>query len=397
MEKNQYRKEPLKDNVEEMFIGPFGSSLKNECFVDKKNAYCMVYEQKHAIQKTLAGKNRFVDRNKYQELKRFTVKPGDIIVSCRGTIGETFIIPENAPLGIMHPSIMKIRLKSNVYNIEYFNLLLKSRLEAYNKSANGSGVKMAISATELGKDLFPIPPMDEQQKISRIFFMVEHLILLRKQQLAKMDELVKARFVEMFGTFPANPFRLSIGKIQDVVSDVRYGSSRPAVEGGKYPYLRMNNITYSGELDLHDTKRIDIPDSELDKCTVRRGDVLFNRTNSKELVGKTCVYNRDELMVLAGFVIRVRVNERIRPEILSAFLNMDFSKRMLIGMCKTAIGQANINAKELQNIDLYIPPIELQDQFVALKNKMDQQKQTVQQSLEKLELMKKALMQEYFG
>ena len=244
---------------------------------------------------------------------------------------------------------------------------------------------------------FKIPSSDEQNHVVEVLDKVTDLIFLRKQQLAKLDELVKARFVEMFGTFPANPFRWSTGKIQDVVSDVRYGSSRPAVEGGKYPYLRMNNITYSGELDLHDTKRIDIPDSELDKCTVRRGDVLFNRTNSKELVGKTCVYNRDELMVLAGFVIRVRVNERIRPEVLSAFLNMDFSKRMLIGMCKTAIGQANINAKELQNIDLYIPPIELQDQFVTLKNKIDQQKQTVQQSLEKLELMKKALMQEYFG
>lgn len=244
---------------------------------------------------------------------------------------------------------------------------------------------------------FKIPSSDEQNYVVEVLDKVTDLISLRKQQLAKLDELVKARFVEMFGTFPANPFRWSTGKIQDVVSDVRYGSSRPAVEGGKYPYLRMNNITYSGELDLHDTKRIDIPDSELDKCTVRRGDVLFNRTNSKELVGKTCVYNRDELMVLAGFVIRVRVNERIRPEVLSTFLNMDFSKRMLIGMCKTAIGQANINAKELQNIDLYIPPIELQDQFVALKNKMDQQKQTLQQSLEKLELMKKALMQEYFG
>ena len=244
---------------------------------------------------------------------------------------------------------------------------------------------------------FKIPSSDEQNHVVEVLDKVTDLIFLRKQQLAKLDELVKARFVEMFGTFPANPFRWSTGKIQDVVSDVRYGSSRPAVEGGKYPYLRMNNITYSGELDLHDTKRIDIPDSELDKCTVRRGDVLFNRTNSKELVGKTCVYNRDELMVLAGFVIRVRVNERIRPEVLSAFLNMDFSKRMLIGMCKTAIGQANINAKELQNIDLYIPPIELQNQFVALKNKMDQQKQTVQQSLEKLEMMKKALMQGFFG
>ena len=244
---------------------------------------------------------------------------------------------------------------------------------------------------------FKIPSSDEQNHVVEVLDKVTDLIFLRKQQLAKLDELVKARFVEMFGTFPANPFRWSTGKIQDVVSDVRYGSSRPAVEGGKYPYLRMNNITYSGELDLHDTKRIDIPDSELDKCTVRRGDVLFNRTNSKELVGKNCVYNRNELMVLAGFVIRVRVNERIRPEVLSAFLNMDFSKRMLIGMCKTAIGQANINAKELQNIDLYIPPIELQNQFVALKNKMDQQKQTVQQSLEKLEMMKKALMQGFFG
>ena len=108
------------------------------------------------------------------------------------------------------------------------------------------------------------------------------------------------------------------------------------MDGGKYPYLRMNNITYGGELDLSDTKRIDIPDNELDKCTVRRGDVLFNRTNSKELVGKTCVYNRDDMMVLAGFVIRVRVSERILPEFLSEFLNTEFSKQMLLAMCKTA-------------------------------------------------------------
>ena len=161
MAKNQYKKEPLKNNVEEMFIGPFGSSLKNECFVDEEDAYCMVYEQKHAIQKTLDGKNRFVDKNKYYELKRFTIKPGDIIVSCRGTIGETFIVPENAPLGIMHPSIMKIRLKPNVYNIEYFNLLLKNRLKDYNKSANGSGIKMAISATELGKG-FDLPVQERK-------------------------------------------------------------------------------------------------------------------------------------------------------------------------------------------------------------------------------------------
>lgn len=185
----------------------------------------------------------------------------------------------------------------------------------------------------------------------------------------------------MFGTYPNNPMKWETGRIRDIVADVRYGSNRPAVEGGKYSYLRMNNITYGGELDLSDTKHIDVPENELEKCTVRRGDVLFNRTNSKELVGKTCVYNRDEMMVLAGFIIRVRVTERVLPEFLSAFLNTDFSKQMLLGMCKAAIGQANINAQELQDIGLYLPPVELQHQFVHFKAEVDKSKFRIQKSL----------------
>ncbi len=103
----EYKYAPLGENVEEMIIGPFGSSLKNECFVDEDEAYCMVYEQKHAIQKTMDVETRYVNEQKYNELKRFNIHGGDIIVSCRGTIGETFIVPDDA----MHPSIMKIRLK----------------------------------------------------------------------------------------------------------------------------------------------------------------------------------------------------------------------------------------------------------------------------------------------
>lgn len=393
MAKNQYRKEPLKDNVEEMFIGPFGSSLKNECFVDERNAYCMVYEQKHAIQKTLAGKNRFVDRNKYQELKRFTVKPGDIIVSCRGTIGETFIIPENAPLGIMHPSIMKIRLKPNVYNIEYFNLLLKSRLEAYNKSANGSGVKMAISATELGKDLFPIPPMDEQQKISRIFFMVEHLILLRKQQLAKMDELVKARFVEMFGDPVKNTMDWEIkslsklGELNRGVSKARPRNS-PELLGGPYPliqtgevanaktYITSFNSTYS-EKGLAQSKMW--PKGTL--CIT----IAANIAQTSILTFDACFPDS-----VVGFISRNMTNE--------LFIHYWFSFfQKILDEQAPQVAQKNINLKILSELNVIVPPLSLQNRFAAFVERVDQQKQTVQQSLDKLELMKKALMQEYFG
>lgn len=337
------------------------------------------------------------------QYRDYILQDGDILMSHINSekhLGKVALYSKQDDEQIIHGmNLLMLRADTQKVIPEYAKYYFESQkfLRQIGRITKKSVNQASFTVTALKELEIPLASIIVQRDISEKLKKVDWLVSLRKQQLAKLDELVKARFVEMFGTFPANPFRWSIGKIQDVVSDVRYGSSRPAVEGGKYPYLRMNNITYSGELDLRDTKRIDIPDSELDKCTVRRGDVLFNRTNSKELVGKTCVYNRDELMVLAGFVIRVRINERIRPEVLSAFLNMDFSKRMLIGMCKTAIGQANINAKELQNIDLYIPPIELQDQFVTLKNKIDQQKQTVQQSLEKLELLKKALMQEYFG
>ena len=244
---------------------------------------------------------------------------------------------------------------------------------------------------------FTLDDLNKQHEVVTTLRKVESVIENRQQQLEKMDELIKARFVELFGVYPLNPKGWETATIRDIVTDVRYGSSRPAVDGGKYPYLRMNNITYGGELDLTDTKRIDIPDNELDKCTVRRGDVLFNRTNSKELVGKTCVYNRDEMMVLAGFVIRVRVTERILPEFLSAFLNTDFSKRMLLGMCKAAIGQANINAQEMQDIGIYLPPTELQRQFVQFKEQTDKSKAAIQKSLNEAQLLFDSLMQQYFG
>jgi type I restriction enzyme S subunit len=156
----------------------------------------------------------------------------------------------------------------------------------------------------------------------------------------------------------------------------------------------MNNITYGGELDLTDLKRVNIPDNELAKCTVRKGDVLFNRTNSKELVGKTCLYDRDETMVLAGFVIRVRMNEKATPEFLVQYMNLPYMKELLLSMCKAACGQANINAQELQNIPIYIPPIDIQKRFIVLKQQTDKSKFEIKKAIENTSSLIKSLMQQ---
>ena len=198
---------------------------------------------------------------------------------------------------------------------------------------------------------------------------------LDNKQMSELPRLnFKSQFIELFGRPEDNNLGWETGTIRDIVNDVRYGSSRQASPDGKYPYIRMNNITYGGELDLTDLKRINIPDNELSKCTVRMGDVLFNRTNSKELVGKTCLYDRDETMVLAGFVIRVRVNDKATPEFLVQYMNLPYIKELLLSMCKAACGQANINAQELQNIPIYIPPIDTQEKFIVLKQQTDKSK-----------------------
>ena len=184
----------------------------------------------------------------------------------------------------------------------------------------------------------------------------------------------------MFGTAADNSRGYPVGTISDVVCDVHYGTSRKASDDGDYAYLRMNNITYGGELDLADVKRISVPPKELEGCLVKKGDVLFNRTNSRELVGKTCSFMLDEPMVIAGYIIRLRMNGKVHPEYLSTFLNLDSSKKMLMAMSKGAVGQANINAKEVQAIEIVIPPIDVQQQFCQLVHQTDKSKYTGQRA-----------------
>lgn len=374
--------------------GSFAALKENVLITNEENYAIMVKtaDFSNGFTKALT----YTDKRGYDFLKNSNLFGGELILSNIGSIGKVFKVPYlDRPMTLASNTVMIKTATPELTDYLYYYFLSPAGYKSLLSISSGTSM-LKFNKTELKKLEIPIPDIDKQRRIIAVMDKVSNLISLRKQQLAKLDELVKARFVEMFGIYPANPKGWETGTIRDVVSDVRYGSSRPAVDGGKYPYLRMNNITYGGELDLSDTKRIDIPDNELDKCTVRRGDVLFNRTNSKELVGKTCVYNRDDMMVLAGFVIRVRVSERILPEFLSEFLNTEFSKQMLLAMCKTAIGQANINAQEMQNIGLYLPPIELQRKFVQFKEQTDKSKVAVQKALDEAQLLFDSLMQKYF-
>ena len=159
----------------------------------------MVYVQKHAIQKTMDVTTRYVNEKKYLELKRFSVYPGDIIVSCRGTIGEIFTVPKDAPLGIMHPSIMKIRLNTEKYDQKFFVLALEQYMNEHINEAKGSGVKMAVTATTLGKESFVIPPMEVQKQFADFVKQVDKSKVAIQKSLAETQLLFDKLMQDYFG------------------------------------------------------------------------------------------------------------------------------------------------------------------------------------------------------
>lgn len=316
-----------------------------------------------------------------------------VIMSFKLSIGKTAITVEDI---YTNEAIMSF-IDKGIYKFDlsyvYYLFREKDWSEGTNKAVKG----ITLNKATLSQIKIPLPPLEIQKQIAENLDKVTRTIELCNAILKKLDLLVKARFVEMFGEPSSNSKNWTVTTIGNIVTEVRYGTSRPAVDNGKYPYLRMNNLTYDGHLDLTELKRINIPDNEIEKSIVRRGDVLFNRTNSVELVGKTCVFNELENMVIAGYIIRVRLKQDMLPIVFSCFMNTDTLKKKLRTMAKGAVNQANINAQELQSIEIYVPPLDLQNQFADFVTQTDKTKSKVKQTLEKAEILKKALMQEYFG
>jgi len=375
---NEYQYVPLGNNVTEMFIGPFGSSLKNECFVSRDKAFCMVYEQRHAIQKTMDIETRYVDEQKYNELKRFNVQSGDIIVSCRGTIGETFIVPKNAPLGIMHPSIMKIRLKDGVYDKYYFNLLLKTRLNKHKAEANGSGVKMAISATELSKEIFPVPTMTEQLEITSIISKTYDIIEKRKKELQSLDILTKARFVEMFGSVNDNKYKYDVKTLQDVCLMIKDGThqtptyTEDTINGFKF--LSSKDVT-TGKINWSKVKYItpELHEELYVKIRPEKGDILLAKNGT---TGIAAVVETEDIFDIYVSLALLRPKE-INSIYLWAAINADETKRQFNGSLK-GIGVPNLHLSEIKKTKIVAPPIELQNQFAIFVHQVDKSKVVVQ-------------------
>jgi type I restriction enzyme, S subunit len=244
----------------------------------------------------------------------------------------------------------------------------------------------------------PLPPLAEQKRVAAILDAADALRAKRRESIEQLDLLIKSTFLEMFGDPVTNPKGWEVVVIGDLLASANYGTSKKAdVANGTYPILRMGNITYSGGWDFESLKYIDLDEKEVGKHLVHQGEILFNRTNSKELVGKTAVYREDQPMAFAGYLVRGVVNEAADPEYIGAFMNTPQIKQFLRNKCKSIVGMANINAKEFQAIPIAAPPIDLQQRFGAIVESIEKQKAAQKAQLEEFENLFASLQHNAFN
>lgn len=281
------------------------------------------------------------------------------------------------------------------YALNYVAYALKSlNLAEY---ASGAAIPH-IYFKDYGEENIAVPSREEQERIVEELDCLSGIIEKKKQLLKELDALSESIFYSMFGDPITNEKGWEVKKLGEVANSVNYGTSSPATEGGYYTYIRMNNLTYSGYLDLNDVKKIDVSENEIEKCIVRKGDILFNRTNSKDLVGKTALFDLDEEMIIAGYIIRVRVNtDVVLPIYVVRYMNTPFMKTYFRNLCKGAVNQANINSKELKAIPILMPHIELQQEYAEKIEAIEKQKELIKQSITQTEELFNSRMDYYFN
>ncbi|MBK9290429.1 MAG: restriction endonuclease subunit S [Bacteroidetes bacterium] len=369
--------------------------LKDIVQIEKGRKYKLLEEKQEGAIRVFQA-NDFRNENKplyTLDADGVLAQEDDIILVWDGSVGQMGI----GKSGYVGSTMVKLKVKNKKQFSPFFIYrFLQTKSEYLKRKATGSTI-MHINRKSLEQLEVPDLEIDDQLHIANILSKAENLIAQRKESIRLLDEFLKSTFLEMFGDPSTNRKKFTKGKIKDVVTEVKYGTSSPAEDEGLYPYLRMNNITPDGYMDYSKLKYINIvDDKEKEKYVVRKGDLLFNRTNSKELVGKTGVFNEDSEMIIAGYLIRVRTNEKANPWFLWGYLNSIHGKKTLLGMCKSIVGMANINAQELQGIKILIPPIELQTQFARIVEKTESLKTQYQQSLQELEKLYGSLSQKAF-
>ena len=298
--------------------------------------------------------------------------------------------------GFATSEMLPLRPNTKMLTRDYLTAFLRSDSFVTWAVSKTAGAKMPRLGSKelLGKEI-PLPSISEQTRIAGQFARIDELIALRKEQLAKLDQLVKSRFVELFGDCNK---QASIKESGLTISDGNYSSKYPRseefVESG-IPFIRANNLKNGTVVD--EDMYFITPEKHaiLLKGHLKPNDVLITTRGN---IGQVAIVpnKHNDSNINAQIVLLRDEKGRFVPQYLLWALQTEEAKSQYIEL-QTGTALKQLPVGRLEQVIIKEPPIDTQEQFAAFVEQTDKSKLTIQQSLNKLELLKKSLMQEYFG
>lgn len=312
-----------------------------------------------------------------------SVPANTVIMSFKLSLGKTAITQEPV---YTNEAIMAF-IPTGKYAVlpDYFYYLFSAK--DWTKGTNRAVMGTTLNKATLGAVSITVPPIDEQHKIAAVLDKVSDLIAKRQQQLDKLDEMVKARFVEMFGDPQNNEKNWKMRTFKEICT-VRQGLQIPISK--RLTHFEENCYEYITVAYLHGAKDKEYIKNPKSTVICTKDDVLMTRTGNSGMV----ITNVAGVFHNNFFLIDFDRDKYIK-EFLVEYLNLDLIQTELKKRAGTST-IPDLNHSEFYKIAIYEPPMDLQNQFAAFVNQTEKSKTTISRSLEKLETLKKALMQEYF-
>ena len=330
-----------------------------------------------------------ISKEDYDKINiRSKVDVGDILMPMIGTVGNPVIVQIEPEFAIKNVALIKFYKDSRVLN-KYIKVLLESNyFDRTVLSKIRGGTQKFISLNDIRRLEIILPPISEQLEIVDRIEKVNVLIDTRKEQLEKLNELVKARFVELFGLPVSNSKKWDTEKMKDIAPAVNYS-------GGFEETVWLLNLDM---VEAQTGRIIDylyVSENEVGNstCTFDTSNVLYSKLRpylNKVVIPDRCGYATSEMIPLKPNP------SKIERTYLAFMLRSDEFVKMINEKVAGA-KMPRVSMSDFRDFNVPVPPIELQEQFAAFVERTDKSKLEVQKSLEKLELLKKALMQKYFG
>lgn len=384
------------DKIAQYKKGPFGSALKKDIFVPQSKDTIKVYEQQNAIKKDWTLSRYYITKGYFNShMKQFVAKAGDLIVSCAGTIGEIYELPQDAEEGVFNQALMRVQVNDEAVNKEIFITVFSSMIDKFSKIySNGSAIKNIPPFADLKKTQVFLPCKEEQKKIAKLLVLLDERIATQSKIIEKMQTLIKGlndSLYELYG----NGITTSFAELGHSYSGLS-GKTANDFGTGK-PFITYLNVYSNNIVNENDYQYVRINEGEKQNV-VKYGDVLFTLSSeTPEEVGVGSVFLGKEEVLLNSFCFGIHIEneEQVYSPYLSYYVSSTPFRKFIYPFAQGST-RFNLCKADFEKASIKLPLLENQIHIYAILNSIAEKIETEEMMFEKYLIQKQYLLRQMF-